>query len=86
MLSTSSREQSEPLIPFDRKVKNYFYFVNLKDLPAQSSKMLIGIGFACVRAFIGVSASQGFAGLVSEDAHRDRICVRAFIGVSARAL
>jgi hypothetical protein len=23
-------------------------FVNLEDLPAQSSKMLIGVGFACV--------------------------------------
>lgn len=28
-------------------------FVNLQDLPAQSSKMLIDIGFTCV--FIGVS-------------------------------
>ena len=28
-------------------------FVNLEDLPAQFSKMLIGVGF-CVRVFIGV--------------------------------
>ena len=35
--------------PVDSEVPIYGDFVNLEDLPAQSSKMLLGVGFAYVR-------------------------------------
>jgi hypothetical protein len=35
-------------VPVDSEAPIYGDFVNLEDSPAQSSKMLLGVGFACV--------------------------------------